>query len=75
MLQVNIGKYKYILSDRSKYAVNNPTFKYEVRLRSEPTYLSKIFDKNRNKDKDINENKPKKNLKKKLKNHMKKVII
>ena len=68
MLQVNIGKYKYILSDRSKYAVNNPTFKYEVRLRSEPTYLSKIFDKNRNKDKDINENKPKKNLKINIRN-------
>ena len=62
MMQVNLGKYKYILSDRSKYAINSPTFKYEVRLRTEPTYLSKIFDKNKNKDKDLNEKKPKKNL-------------
>ena len=45
MLQVNLGQYKYILSDRAKYAINNPTFKYEVRLRTEPTYLSKIYTK------------------------------
>jgi len=35
MLQTNIGKYKYILSDRAHYAINFPTFKYEVKLRSE----------------------------------------
>ena len=70
MLQVNLGKYKYILSDRSKYAINNPTFKYEVRLRTEPTYLSKIFDKNKIKEKNINvnDNKQKKNLNIKIKN-------
>ena len=42
-LQVNMGLYKYILDDKSKYSinVNNPTFKYEVRLRTEgPTYNS-----------------------------------
>ena len=61
MLQVNIGNYRYILSDRSKYAINSPTFKYEVKLR-EPTYLSKIFDKNRVKDKEKNNNTQKKNL-------------
>ena len=44
MLQVNIGQYKYLLSDRTKYAINNPTFKYEVRLRTEPPYLSKSVD-------------------------------
>ena len=68
MLQINLGKYKYLLSDRAKYAINNPTFKYEVRLRTEPTYLSKIFDKNRNKEKDVNDNKQKKNLVLNIKN-------
>jgi hypothetical protein len=69
MLQVNLGRYKYILSDRAKYAINNPTFKYEVRLRTEPTYLSKIFNKNKIKNKEIDEdNKGKKNLKINTKN-------
>ena len=44
MLQINLGIYKYILSDRSKYAINNPTFRYEVKLRTEPEYLSKSID-------------------------------
>ena len=44
MLQVNIGQYKYILSDRTKYAINDSTFKYEVRLRTEPPFLSKSVD-------------------------------
>jgi hypothetical protein len=44
MLQVNIGQYKYILSDRTKYAINDSTFKYEVRLRTEPPSLSKSVD-------------------------------
>ena len=48
LLQVNMGLYKYILNDRSKYSinVNDPTFKYEIRLRTEgPTNKSsdKIF--------------------------------
>ena len=48
LLQVNIGNYKYLLSDRSdhKININNPTFKYEIRLRNEgPIYKSadKIF--------------------------------
>ena len=43
-----MGLYKYILNDRSKYSinVNDPTFKYEIRLRTEgPTNKSsdKIF--------------------------------
>ena len=68
MLQVNLGRYKYILSDRSKYAINSPTFKYEVRLRTEPTYLSKIFNKSKNKEKEADENKEKKNKKLNIKN-------
>jgi hypothetical protein len=44
MLQVNLGQFKYLLSDRTKYAINDPTFKYEVRLRTEPPYLSKSVD-------------------------------
>lgn len=50
MLQVNLGQFKYILSDRAKYAINNPTYKYEVRLRTEPTYLSKIYTKTKSPD-------------------------
>ena len=45
VLQTNLGKFKYILSDRTKYAINNPTFKYEVRLRTEPPYISRSIDK------------------------------
>lgn len=44
MLQINLGQYKYILSDRTKYAINDSTFKYEVRLRTEPPHLSKSVD-------------------------------
>ena len=47
MLGINVGQYKYILSDRSKYAINNPTFKYEVKLRTGPN-LSKSVDKIKN---------------------------
>ena len=47
MLGINIGQYKYILSDRSKYAINNPTFKYEVKLRTGPN-LSRSVDKIKN---------------------------
>ena len=68
MLNVNLGQYKYILSDRSKYAINDSTFKYEVKLRTEPTYLSKSVDKikgiekfQKNNDEN-NEKKGKKNL-------------
>ena len=58
MLQINIGQYKYILSDRSKYAINYPTFKYETRLRTEPIFLSKSVDKIKNLENDkININK------------------
>ena len=48
LLNINLGRYKYILSDRSKYAINYPTFKYEVKLRTEPINLSKSVDKIRN---------------------------
>ena len=45
MLQTNLGRYKYIISDRSKYAINFPTFKYEVKLRTEGNIISKSLDK------------------------------
>ena len=48
MLNINLGSFKYILADRSKYAINYPTFKYEVKLRTEPPNLSKSLDKIRN---------------------------
>jgi len=44
MLQVNLAQYKHMLSDRAKYAINDSTFRYEVRLRTEPSYLSKSMD-------------------------------
>jgi len=44
MLQVNLAQYKHMLSDRAKYSINDSTFKYEVRLRTEPPYLSKSMD-------------------------------
>ena len=66
MLQINVGNFKYMLSDRAKYAINSPTFRYEVRLRTEPTYFSKSI--NKNKDKDVNDNKQKKNLTLNIKN-------
>ena len=60
MLQINIGRYKYMLSDRTKYAINYPTFKYETRLRTEPIYLSKSVDKIKNLENNkINDNKNK----------------
>ena len=65
MLQTNLGRYKYILSDRSKYAINFPTFKYEVKLRSDQNnYLAKSLDKIKSKENNNEEekNKNKKNL-------------
>ena len=37
LLKINIGPFKYLLSDRSdhKININNSTFKYEIRLRNE----------------------------------------
>jgi hypothetical protein len=66
MLQTNIGKYKYILSDRAHYAINFPTFKYEVKLRTEQNNivsksLNKVKIKDSNENNEIN-NKNKGNL-------------
>jgi len=62
MLQTNLGRYKYILSDRSKYAINFPTFKYEVKLRTEQNIVSKSLDKLKPKENN-NENEKNKNKK------------
>jgi len=48
MMQINLGSFKYILSDRTKYAINYPTFKYEVRLRTDPPNLSQSVGKLKN---------------------------
>ena len=64
-LQTNLGRYKYILSDRSKYAINLPTFKYEVKLRADQNNnLAKSLDKIKLKENANEEekNKNKKNL-------------
>ena len=69
MLNVNLAQYKYILSDRSKYAINDSTFKYEVKLRTDlSSYLSKSVDKIKglenfkNNNDENNEKKLKKNV-------------
>jgi hypothetical protein len=65
MLKTNLGRYKYIISDRSHYAINFPTFKYEVKLRTENNdYVSKSLEKI--KSKENKENDEKNNNKKKL---------
>ena len=46
MLKTNLGRYKYIISDRAHYAINFPTFKYEVKLRTDQNdNVSKSLDK------------------------------
>ena len=46
MLKTNLGRYKYIISDRAHYAINFPTFKYEVKLRTEQNdIVSRSLDK------------------------------
>ena len=63
ILHINLAQYKYLLSDRSKYAINDSTFKYEIKLRTEPAYLSKSVDKIKNLENNKNnEEKNKKNL-------------
>lgn len=66
MLKTNLGRYKYIISDRAHYAINFPTFKYEVKLRTDQNdNLAKSLDKIKlNENSENNEkNKNKKNLK------------
>ena len=41
LLQTNIGTFKQLFSDRAKYAINNPTYRYEVCLRTEPNQIAK----------------------------------
>ena len=66
MLKTNLGRYKYIISDRAHYAINFPTFKYEVKLRTDQNdNVSKSLDKIKLKEDNENneKNKNKKNLK------------
>ena len=66
MLKTNLGRYKYIISDRAHYAINFPTFKYEVKLRTEQNdIVSRSLDKIKLKENNENteKNKNKKNLK------------
>ena len=41
LLQTNIGTFKQLFSDRAKYAINDPTYRYEVCLRTEPNQVAK----------------------------------
>ena len=68
MLKTNLGRYKYIISDRAHYAINFPTFNYEVKLRTDQNdYISKSLDKiNLKENKENKENEEIKNIKKKL---------
>jgi len=67
MLKTNLGRYKYIISDRAHYAINFPTFKYEVKLRTDQNdIVSKSLDKiklKENNEENNEKNKNKKNLK------------
>ena len=67
MLKTNLGRYKYIISDRAHYAINFPTFKYEVKLRTDQNdNASKSLDKiklKENNEENNEKNKNKKNLK------------
>ena len=67
MLKTNLGRYKYIISDRAHYAINFPTFKYEVKLRTDQNdNVSKSLDKiklKENNEENNEKNKNKKNLK------------
>ena len=71
MLKTNLGRYKYIISDRAHYAINFPTFKYEVKLRTDQNdNVSKSLDKiklKENNEENNEKNKNKKNLKIKIK--------
>ena len=62
MLKTNLGRYKYIISDRAHYAINFPTFKYEVKLRTDNNdfvskSLGKIKSKENKEDEEKNKNK------------------
>ena len=45
ILQTNIGTFRQIFSNRASYAINNPTYRYEVCLRTEPNVQSKTIEK------------------------------
>ena len=65
MLKTNLGRYKYIISDRAHYAINFPTFKYEVKLRTDNNdFVSKSLEKIKSKEnkEDEEKNKNKKSL-------------
>ena len=71
MLKTNLGRYKYIISDRAHYAINFPTFKYEVKLRTDQNdNVSKSLDKIKLKENN-EENNEKKKKKKNLKINIK----
>ena len=51
LLKTNIGLFRQIFSNRASYAINNPTYKYEVCLRTEPNITSKSLGKKGAEDK------------------------
>ena len=51
LLQTNIGLFRQIFSDRSKYAINNSVYRYEVALRTEPNKISKSLGKKEGEEK------------------------
>ena len=46
LLQTNIGKFRQIFSDRTKYAINDTQYKYEITLRADSLIGSKKSTKN-----------------------------
>jgi len=51
LFKTNIGLFRQIFSNRASYAINNPTYKYEVCLRTEPNITSKSLGKKDGEDK------------------------
>ena len=58
LLKTNIGNFKHIFSDRSKYAINDTQYKFETTLRENQLYNLKNIIKNsrNNSNKNINNN-------------------
>ena len=54
LLKTNIGRFRQIFSDRTRYAINDTQYKFEVTLRNEAFLSSKNLTRNQEKDKQNN---------------------
>ena len=58
LLQTNIGTFRQLFSDRTKYAINDPTYRYEVCLRTEPNLVTKSTGKSKEESKNVKKKVP-----------------